>query len=218
MFQTAPLQALNHIRNSLKNIVKSRSVSNQLSRYAINCHEYSMKPKFKETFERLSAAKRGRAQDSLVTEQSSVLYLKAIDSAVDIKDRALDIVKESTLEKMDAPGHSTMSDTAPNDLKDKEATNMDNEGFMGHTRTINHSPNQPKLPITHFESAEKQCFIGISSAPLFCSMLTFLREALNKNCADQKALSTLKNFPNVLRTIKRMMEDDVDKNTFPQTL
>lgn len=71
---------------------------------------------------------------------------------------------------------------------------------MGPARTINHSPNQPKLPITHIESAEKQCFIGISSAPL-SYMPTFLREALNNNRADQKALSSLKNFPNALQII-----------------
>lgn len=93
MFQTALLQALNHIRNSLENVGKSRSVSDQLSRYAIKCHEYSMKPKFKKTFERLYAAKRGRAQNSLLHKQSRALYFKAIDPAVDVTDRALDIVK-----------------------------------------------------------------------------------------------------------------------------
>lgn len=119
IFQTAPLQALNHIRNSLEIIGKSASVSKQLSRYAIKCHDYSMKPKFKETFETLYAAKRGRAQDSLLNEQSSSLYFKAIDSAVDITDRALDIVKESTLEKMDVPGHNFMSDTGQNESENK---------------------------------------------------------------------------------------------------
>lgn len=119
IFQTAPLQALNHIRNSLENIGKSRSVSDQLSRYAIKCHEYSMKPKFKKTFEKLYAVKRGRAQDSLLNKKSSALYFKAIDSAVDITDRPLDIVKESTLEKMDAPEHSTMGDTGQNELKNR---------------------------------------------------------------------------------------------------
>jgi hypothetical protein len=99
MFETAPLQALNHIRNSLENIGKSKSVSDQLSRYATNCREYSMKRNFSETFERLYVAKQGRAQDNLLNKKSGALYSKAVDSAVDITDRALDIVKESTLKK-----------------------------------------------------------------------------------------------------------------------
>lgn len=78
-----------------------------------------MKTKFTETFERLYVAKRGRAQVSLLNEQSSALYFKAVDSAVDITDSALDIVKESTLKKMDAPRHSTMSDTGQNELKNR---------------------------------------------------------------------------------------------------
>ncbi|KAI8063989.1 hypothetical protein BDF21DRAFT_446209 [Thamnidium elegans] len=210
---TAPLQALNHIRNGLENIRKSGSISDQLSRYATKCHEYSMKPKFMETFERLYVAKRGRAQDSLLNEQSIALYFKAVDSAVDITDRALDIVKESTLKKMDAPGHSTTSDSGQNELKNREAINIDNEEFMGPARTINHSSKQPKLPITHIENAEKQCFIGISSAPLFC-MPTLLREALNNNRADQKALSSLKSFPNALRIIKPMTWNVIEKGFF----
>ncbi|KAG2210573.1 hypothetical protein INT47_002515 [Mucor saturninus] len=217
IFQTTPPQALNHIRNSLETIGKSASVSNQLSRYAIKCHDYSLKPKFKETFERLYAAKRGRAQDSLLNKQSSALYFKAINSAADITDKALDIVKESTMEIMNAPGHSTISDSGQNNLKDMKASNIDNEESMSPARTINHSPNQPKLPITHIESTEKQYFIGISSAPL-SSMPNFLRETLNHNHADQKALRSLNNFPNTLQIIKYMMEDDVDKNTFPQIL
>jgi len=52
-----------------------------------------------ETFERLYVAKQGRAQDNLLNKKSGALYSKAVDSAVDITDRALDIVKESTLKK-----------------------------------------------------------------------------------------------------------------------
>lgn len=48
--------------------------------------------------------KQGRAQDSMLDEHSSTLYLKAVDSAFDITNKALDIVKDSTFEKMDGPG------------------------------------------------------------------------------------------------------------------
>jgi hypothetical protein len=88
---------------------------------------------------------------------------------------------------------------------------------MGPARTIKHSPNQPKLSTTHIESSQEKCFIVISSVPLFC-MPAFLWEALNNNRAGQKALNSLKDFPNVLRIIKHMMEDDADNNTFSQIL
>ncbi|KAG0779055.1 hypothetical protein G6F22_010859 [Rhizopus arrhizus] len=176
-----------------------------------------MKRNISETFERLYVAKQGRAQDNLLNKKSGALYSKAVDSAVDIIDRALDIVKESTLKKMEVPGHGKMSDTNQNELENREAANIDDEELMGPARTINHSPNQPKFPIINIESAQKQCYIAISNMPLYC-LPTFLRKALNNNCEDQKALSSLKNFPNVLRIIKYMMEDDVDNNIFPRRL
>jgi hypothetical protein len=78
-----------------------------------------MKPKLLVTFERLYVAKQGRAQDNLLNKKSGVLCSKAIDSAVDITDRALDIVKESNLRKMEALGHDKMSDTDQNELENR---------------------------------------------------------------------------------------------------
>ncbi|KAG0734066.1 hypothetical protein G6F16_013281 [Rhizopus arrhizus] len=128
-----------------------------------------MKRNISETFERLYVAKQGRAQDNLLNKKSDALYSKAVDSAVDITDRALDIVKESTLKKMEVPGHGKMSDTNQNELENREAANIDDEELMGPARTINHSPNQPKFPIINIESAQKQCYIAISNMPLYCS-------------------------------------------------
>lgn len=78
-----------------------------------------MKRNISETFERLYVAKQGRAQDNLLNKKSGALYSKAVDSAVDITDRALDIVKESTLKKMEVPGHGKMSDTNQNELENR---------------------------------------------------------------------------------------------------
>lgn len=77
---------------------------------------------------------------------------------------------------------------------------------MGPARLINHSPNQPKLSTIHIENVQNNCFIAISSMPLFL-MPPFLREVLNSNYADQKVLKSLGNFPSVLRILKQMMDD-----------
>lgn len=119
MFQITPLQALNHIRNSLESIGKSKSVSNQLSRYAISCKEYSMKQNFAKTFERLYVVKQGRAQDRLFKEKAGVLCSEAVDSAVDITGRIPGIVKEPTLRKMDVVGHDEMNDIDQNEFHNK---------------------------------------------------------------------------------------------------
>jgi hypothetical protein len=68
-----------------------------LSRFANNCYNYSLKPKFSEDFVKLYTAKRGRIQDLELKEKSRTLSTKAIESASDITDRALDVVKEYTL-------------------------------------------------------------------------------------------------------------------------
>ncbi|KAI9478200.1 MAG: hypothetical protein EXX96DRAFT_539325 [Benjaminiella poitrasii] len=153
----------------------------------------TLKIQFPETFKRLYVANQGRAQDSLLKEKSRILYSKVAD----ITDKALDIVKETTMREVDALRHYKL--------------------MCYSSKSINHAPNQPNLSTTHIGSVEKKYFITMSSFPLFI-MPTFLREALSNNRTDQKALNSPKSFPNALRIIKHMMEGDIDNNTFPQTL
>ncbi|EIE82629.1 hypothetical protein G6F55_000995 [Rhizopus delemar] len=216
MLNAGPQQALDHIRKSLENIGKSSNIAGQLSRYAANCHKYSLKPKFSEEFINLYAAKRGRVQDCALKEKSRILSSKAMDSASDITDKALDILKESTLREM-SNEHYEVNDADQNELANKEDAKTDSGEFMGPARLINHSPNQPKLSTIHIENVQNNCFIAISSMPLFL-MPPFLREVLNSNYADQKVLKSLGNFPSVLRILNQMMDDNVEYSTFPQNL
>lgn len=98
---TDAAQTLSHIRSSLESIGKSKNVPDQLSRFANNCYNYSLKPKFSEDFVKLYTAKRGRIQDLELKEKSRTLSTKAIKSAFDITDKAVDVVKEFTLKEMD---------------------------------------------------------------------------------------------------------------------
>lgn len=77
----------------------------------------SIKRIFSETFKKLYAAQLGSAQDSLLSKKSSTLFSKAVDSAVDITDKALDIVKEYTLKHMDVSGYDELNETDQNDLE-----------------------------------------------------------------------------------------------------
>lgn len=99
--ETGPEQALNHIRDNLKIIEESNNVANQLSKYAASCHKYSLTSKFATEFKKLYMAKRGRVQDGVLKEKSRFLSSKAMDSASDITNKALGILKESTLREMD---------------------------------------------------------------------------------------------------------------------
>lgn len=101
ILETGPEQALSHTRDSLKNIEESNNMPNQLSKYAANCYKYSLNSKFSEEFKKLYAAKRGRVQDGVLKEKSRILSFKAMDSASDITEKALGILKESTLREMD---------------------------------------------------------------------------------------------------------------------
>ncbi|KAG1050231.1 hypothetical protein G6F43_007479 [Rhizopus delemar] len=171
-------------------------VVSQLSRYAANCHKYSLEAKFQEEFVKVYVAKRGRVQDCALKEKSRVLSSKAMDSSSDITDKALDILKESTLREMNNE-HYEINDADQNELANKEAAKADGSEFMGPARLINHSPNQPKLSTIHIENVQNNCFIAISSMPLFL-MPPFLRKVLNNNYADQKALKSPENFPDAL--------------------
>ncbi|KAG2233061.1 hypothetical protein INT48_009861 [Thamnidium elegans] len=182
ILKSGPQQALDNIRNSLKNIGDSDSVNDQLSRYAANCHKYSQKPKFSEEFKNLYSAKSGLIQDCFLKERSHMLSLKAKGSATAITDKALDLIKESTLREMD-----NEIDVDQNELAEKEAANIDTEEFMGPARTINHLSDQPKLQAVHIESVKNKCFIAISSTSLFL-IPPFLREVLENNQANQKVL------------------------------
>ncbi|KAG1471357.1 hypothetical protein G6F56_002170 [Rhizopus delemar] len=88
---------------------------------------------------------------------------------------------------------------------------------MEPTSLINHSPNQPKLSAMHIENIPNSCFIAISNIPLSLTPPS-LREALNRNRADQKCLKGLGNFPNVLKILRQLMGDDVEFENFPQKL
>lgn len=99
--EVGPEQALSHIRGSLKIIEESNNVTNQLSKYAASCHKYSLTSKFASEFKMLYMAKRGIVQDGVLKEKSRFLSSKAMDSASDITEKALGILKESTLTEMD---------------------------------------------------------------------------------------------------------------------
>lgn len=81
----------------MESIGESKNASNKLSKYASNCHKYSLNPEFCKEFEKLYAAKRGRVQDGVIKEKSRDVSSKALNSASDITNKALDILKESTL-------------------------------------------------------------------------------------------------------------------------
>lgn len=85
---------------------------------------------------------------------------------------------------------------------------------MGPSRLINHTPNLPKLLITNIENVQDKCHIAISNMPLSLTPLS-LRDALNNNRADQKALQGLGKFPNVLKLLKDLMAGDVQFENFP---
>ncbi|KAI9265471.1 hypothetical protein EDC94DRAFT_693140 [Helicostylum pulchrum] len=154
-----------------------------------------------------NTAKQGRANGSLLKKKSRFLGSKAIDSAVNMTDKALDILKEFTVREMDN-----------NELINKEAANIDDvQGFMGPARIINHTQNLPKLQNVHIEVIKKKCYIAISSMPV--SMIpSFLRKELEKNQANEKAFASLGRFPHVLTAIKHMMDEDVVYETFPMNL
>ncbi|KAI9005467.1 hypothetical protein CLU79DRAFT_806723 [Phycomyces nitens] len=212
MIQATPLQALDHIKKSWQNIEEAKGVSSQLGRYASNCYKYSMEPRFSEEFINLYTAKQARVQDHLL-EKSHNLYSKAIEFATEIIYKALEAVKESTLREIDSEHYK-----AKNASKDETmAANNDYEELMGPARALNHSQNQPKLSTTYFESVQKRCFIAISSVSPFL-IPDFLREVLDTNRTDQKALKGLNTFPNVLHILKQVMDDDVEYATFPQFL
>ncbi|CAO3700431.1 unnamed protein product [Rhizopus stolonifer] len=214
--ETGPEQALSHIRDSLKNIGESNNVPNQLSKYAANCHKYSLNSKFSKEFKMLYATKRGRIQDGVLKEKSRILYSKAMNSASGITEKALSILKESTLREMDKEFHNE-NNASQSQSTNKEATETNDTELMGPTRLINHSPNQPKLSTMHIESIRNSCFIAISNMPLSLTPPS-LREALNSNRDDQKCLKGLGNFPNVLKILRQLMGDDVEFEKFPQKL
>ncbi|KAG1173614.1 hypothetical protein G6F46_004492 [Rhizopus delemar] len=210
---TDAAQALSHIRSSLESIGKSKNVPDQLSRFANNCYNYSLKPKFSEDFVKLYTAKRGRIQDLELKEKSRTLSTKAIKSAFDITDKAVDVVKEFTLKEMDNDHHG--DDTAgPSQSTNMNSSDASETELMGPSRLINHTPNLPKLLITNIENVQDKCHIAISNMPLSLMPLS-LRDALNNNRGDQKALQGLGKFPNVLKLLKDLMAGDVQFENFP---
>ncbi|KAG1140090.1 hypothetical protein G6F38_009377 [Rhizopus arrhizus] len=136
-----------------------------------------------------------------------------MNSASDITEKALGILKESTLSEMDNEFHNENS-ASQSQSTNKEATETNDTELMGPTRLINHSPNQPKLSTMHIENIRNSCFIAISNMPLYLTPPS-LREALNSNRADQKCLKGLGNFPNILRILRQLMGDDVEFENFP---
>ncbi|KAI9032749.1 hypothetical protein CLU79DRAFT_802028 [Phycomyces nitens] len=200
--RTKAAQALSYIRSSLENIGKSKNVADQLSRFTNSCYSYSLKPKFFEDFVKLYTAKRGRIQDLELKENSP------IKSAYNITDKALDVVKEATLKEMDNDHH--VDNTAgPSQSANMDSPDASETELMGRSRLINHTPNLPKKVL--------YCYIAISDMPLSLVPL-YLRDALNNNRVDQKALQGLGRFPNVLNLLKDLMTGDVEFKDFPLAL
>ncbi|GAA5795429.1 hypothetical protein HPULCUR_000786 [Helicostylum pulchrum] len=103
--------------------------------------------------------------------------------------------------RQNAPNHDVSAQTGNNE-------------FMGPSRDINYSP---KLTIKDIESMQKNCFMGISSMPVYL-MTPLIHETLKMNSKNQKELMNLKQFSNVFVILKQMMEPGVDYNTFPMKI
>ncbi|KAG2191729.1 hypothetical protein INT47_004168 [Mucor saturninus] len=99
----------------------------------------------------------------------------------------------------------------------KDATEANAAVLMGPARLINHSPNHPKLSAMDIENIQNSCFVAISNIPLSLSPPS-LRETLNRNQLDQGCLKGLEDFPNILRMLCELMDDDVEFITFPQAV
>lgn len=101
ILEVGPKQALNYIRDNLKSIAASKSIPNQLAKYAANCHRYSLNSRFSKEFENTYMAKRGSIQDSNLKKKSCALSSKVLDSASEITEKAMDLLNESTLRDLD---------------------------------------------------------------------------------------------------------------------
>ncbi|KAI9277227.1 hypothetical protein BDA99DRAFT_532301 [Phascolomyces articulosus] len=87
---------------------------------------------------------------------------------------------------------------------------MDNDHHGDDTAGLSQLTNV--LLITDIENVQDKCHIAISNMPL---MPLSLRDALNNNRADQKALQGLGKFPNVLKLLKDLMAGDMQFENFP---
>ncbi|KAI9344459.1 hypothetical protein BD770DRAFT_397580 [Pilaira anomala] len=98
---------------------------------------------------------------------------------------------------------------------------MDTEGYddlMGPpARDINHEASLPKLTLAQVKAISKTCHLALSSMPLY-QVPALLREALSNHVSDQQALRSLNKYQELLRILKKLLDDDVDEPTFPCTL
>ncbi|KAG2220813.1 hypothetical protein INT45_004474 [Circinella minor] len=204
--------------------VQNADVTDQFSRYAENCLQYSRQPEFERSFIPLYEARKARLKDKNLKKWAAKLLEHGINNAGEITEQSMDLLKDCTLIHMNSQEDEYKEDTPLADesfneddsleISDDTDNDDDDEPLLSN---YHHSPYKPKLTIQQITEAKSRCYIAFSSMAE-TSIHPPTRSIFHRYKQQQESLETLKSSQLIYKELINILDETIDFEDFPMNV